>query len=192
MKAVDAMASRTIIEPGQSATHGKPDAIETWLKALHDQYGQSLFRYALGLTCSVEDAEDAMQEVFARVSRNWRRFLEVRNVKAYLFTATRNAAYGMLRGRRRCEALHEAICADLAAVCAPEVKQTSATIIAIRDALAELSVEQREVVVLRVLNQMTFREIAETVGSSLNTVAGRYRYGIGKLRLAVLADDSQR
>lgn len=164
---------------------GRPDAVEIWLQSIHEKYGQSLFRYALALTCSVEDAEDAVQEVFARVSREWRRFMEVQNVKAYLFHATRNSAYSILRGRRRCEALHEAICADLAAVCAPEIKQTSATIISIREAFIELSIEQREVVVLKILNQMTFKEIAETVGAPINTVAGRYRYGIEKLRQAV-------
>ncbi|MCL5103854.1 MAG: sigma-70 family RNA polymerase sigma factor [Armatimonadetes bacterium] len=164
---------------------GRPDAVEIWLRSIHEQNAQSLFRYALALTCSVEDAEDAVQEVFARISREWRRFMEVRNAKAYLYSATRNAAYSILRGRRRCEALHEAICADLATVCAPEVKQTSATIISIREAFIELTIEQREVVVLKILNQMTFKEIAETVGTSVNTCAGRYRYGIEKLRQAI-------
>ena len=161
------------------------EAIEIWLQSIYQQYASSLYRYALALTCSVEDAQDAVQEVFARVSKQWRRFMEVKNVKAYLFTATRNAAYGVLRGRRRCEALHETICADLTTACAPHVKQTSATIISIREAFTLLTIEQREVVVLKILNQMTFKEIAETVGAPLNTVAGRYRYGIERLRRAV-------
>lgn len=186
------MTAQTLTRPGANQLQDRPEAIEIWLKSIHDQYAQPLFRYALALTCSVEDAEDAVQEVFTRVSRNWKRFLEVENVKAYLFSATRNAAYSILRGRRRCEALHEAICADLATVCAPQVKQTSATIIAIREAFTQLAIEQREVVVLRILNQMTFREIADTVGAPVNTVAGRYRYGIQKLRLAVLPDEPQR
>lgn len=194
LEAVINMITRTYSNSkyGAKTLQGRPDAIEIWLKSIHEQYGQSLFRYALALTCSVEDAEDAVQEVFARVSRGWKRFLEVENVKAYLFSATRNAAYSILRGRRRCEALHDAICVDLANACAPEIKQTSATIIAIREAFTELPIEQREVVVLKVLNQMTFKEIAETVGVSINTVAGRYRYGIEKLRLAVTVDEHQR
>lgn len=182
--------TQTATRYGADLLAGRPDAVEIWLRSIHQEHGQSLFRYALALTCSVEDAEDAVQEVLARVSRGWRRFMEVQNVKAYLFHATRNAAYSILRGRRRCEALHEAICADLAAVCAPEVKQTSATIMAIREAFIDLPIEQREVVVLKILNQLTFKEIAETVGASINTVAGRYRYGIDKLRHAVIVPEN--
>ena len=170
---------------GTGLMERRNEAIEIWLQSVHQQYASSLYRYALALTCSVEDAQDTVQEVFARITKQWRRFMEVKNVKAYLFTSTRNAAYSILRSRRRCEALHETICADLASVCTPHIKQTSATIISIREAFAQLSVEQREVVVLKVLNQMTYKEIAETVGVPLNTVAGRYRYGIEKLRNAI-------
>ncbi len=166
------------------------DAVEIWLQSIYREYGPSLYRYALALTCSVEDSQDAVQEVFANITRKWRRFMEVQNIRAYLFAAIRNASYSILRGRRRCEALNEAICIDLASACAPGVKQTSATIICIREAFTELAIEQREVLVLKILNQMTFKEIAETVGASLNTVAGRYRYGVEKLRRALEGADN--
>lgn len=179
------MTQRVALRIGAGAVQGSHEAIEIWLRSIHDQYAASLYRYALALTCSVEDAQDAVQEVFARISRQPKRFTEVQNVRAYLFAATRNAAYSILRGRMRCEALHEAICMDIAAVCAPETRQISATIIVIREAIAQLSIEQREVLVLKILDQMTFKEIAQTVKAPMNTVAGRYRYGIEKLRLAL-------
>ena len=173
------------LRTGAGTLRESHEAIEIWLRSLHDQYAASLYRYALALTCSVEDAQDAVQEVFARISRKPLHFTEVQNVRAYLFSATRNAAYSILRGRKRCEALHEAICSDIAAVCAPNTRQMSATIIVIRDAIAELSIEQREVLVLKILDQMTFKEIGQMVKAPMNTVAGRYRYGIEKLRLAL-------
>jgi RNA polymerase sigma-70 factor, ECF subfamily len=160
-------------------------AMEIWLRSVYEQHARSLYRYALALTSSVEDAQDAVQDVFARVARSGKRFTDVRDVRAYLFSATRNASYSILRGRQRSGALHEAICVDLASACGPQTKPISATIISIRAAIDELTIEQREVIVLKILHQMTFKEIAETVGASLNTVAGRYRYGIGKLRLAI-------
>ena len=49
-------------------------------------------------------------------------------------------------------------------------------------ALARLPEEQREVVVLRLYGQLRFRVIAQATGVSVNTVKGRYRYGIGNLR----------
>jgi len=42
---------------------------------------------------------------------------------------------------------------------------------------------QREVVHLHVFDGLTFREIAEASGASINTVAARYRYALAKLRV---------
>jgi RNA polymerase sigma factor (sigma-70 family) len=49
-------------------------------------------------------------------------------------------------------------------------------------ALAELPYEQREVVVLKIKQEMTLRRIARLQGVSISTVHGRYRYGMEKLR----------
>jgi RNA polymerase sigma factor (sigma-70 family) len=45
-----------------------------------------------------------------------------------------------------------------------------------------LTPEQRETVHLHVFDGLTFKEIAEISGASLNTVAARYRYALAKLR----------
>jgi RNA polymerase sigma-70 factor (ECF subfamily) len=48
--------------------------------------------------------------------------------------------------------------------------------------LAKLPAEQREVIVLKIWHQYTFAKIADLLGVCANTVAGRYRYGINKLK----------
>jgi RNA polymerase sigma-70 factor (ECF subfamily) len=50
------------------------------------------------------------------------------------------------------------------------------------EALATLPYEQREVVVLHLKGDLTFRAIAKVQDASINTVQSRYRYGIDKLR----------
>jgi RNA polymerase sigma factor (sigma-70 family) len=50
------------------------------------------------------------------------------------------------------------------------------------DAMTELSFEQREVLSLRFEAGLPFRQIAKIQNRSVNTVEGRYRYGIEKLR----------
>jgi RNA polymerase sigma-70 factor (ECF subfamily) len=161
------------------------EVVGMWVQSVYQQYSSALYGYALALTGSIEDAQDAVQEVFSRISRDSKRFTEVEHVSAYLFSATRNAAYSTLRGRQRCETLHEAICLDLAMACSSSLKPISATLISIRTAFDQLSIEQREVLVLKILHQMTFKEIAEVAKVSINTIAGRYRYGIEKLRIAL-------
>lgn len=51
--------------------------------------------------------------------------------------------------------------------------------------LAGLPAEQREVIVLKVWHERTFAEIADLLGISPNTVAGRYRYGLQKLKVCL-------
>ena len=48
--------------------------------------------------------------------------------------------------------------------------------------MSQLPQSQREVVVLKVYRDKTFREIARLLGVSLNTAASRYRYGMERLR----------
>jgi len=50
------------------------------------------------------------------------------------------------------------------------------------DILARLPFEQREVVVLHLRAGMKFRQIAKLQDISVNTIKGRYRYGLSKLR----------
>lgn len=166
------------------------DVNERLLEELYDTYSRPLFRYALMLTCSRDDAEDAVQVVFIRIAREWKRFVKVENVKAYLFSAIRNAAFNILRGRRRREALQESICAafQLDQQTMDSGDQTESRILC--EVLDELPVDQREVLMLKIFDEMTFKEIADTVGASINTVASRYRYGIEKLRAALEANDN--
>jgi hypothetical protein len=52
----------------------------------------------------------------------------------------------------------------------------------LKQALAKLPYEQREVVLLHLQGDLTFQKIAEHQGVSLSTAQGRYRYGLEKLR----------
>ena len=49
-------------------------------------------------------------------------------------------------------------------------------------AIARLPNEQREVVILKIWNELTFAEIAVALGISQNTAASRYRYALGALK----------
>ena len=50
------------------------------------------------------------------------------------------------------------------------------------EAMAMLPYEQKEVIVMRIRAGLKFKEIAKLQGASINTVQGRYRYGLNKLR----------
>ena len=96
---------------------------------------------------------------------------------AYAFAIARSVATRALRRRREREApLPEALVAP-----APRGGGSEE----VRHALAKLPPEQREVVVLKFLEGMTAREIAEITGARQSTVESRLAYALDKLRRAL-------
>jgi len=150
------------------------------LAALYDAHGAPLYRYLLALLSNVEDAEDALQEVFLGVLRRAAGD-SVADVRAYLFRAARNQALMALRKRRKQD--KERAAAAISWIepesCGPDQRGTA---IDIDRAVRELAVEQREVILLKVSEGLTFREIAEVIGVPHATAASRYRLALARLR----------
>ncbi|MEK7483314.1 MAG: sigma-70 family RNA polymerase sigma factor, partial [Planctomycetota bacterium] len=63
----------------------------------------------------------------------------------------------------------------------PDSPYSEVEALEVEKALEELPSEQKEVLVLKNFNQLTFQEIAQITESSPDTVASRYRYGLQKL-----------
>src|SRR5688572_5524230 len=158
-----------------------PDEFD--LEELYDEHAQALYAFALDLTRNEADTRDILQDLFIKVACQPGILTGVRQVRAYLLRLIHNAAIDMMRRRATRDNY-----ANGAAHETPEVFETSndadeqAFRGALSDALAELPLEQRTVVHLRLWEGMKFEEVADLLGLSLNTTASRYRYGIDKLR----------
>ncbi len=93
-----------------------------------------------------------------------------------------------IRNRRRDQQRHEAIGLDGAdsLVCGFRRPEQWAILNeelrSLSQAMAQIPCEQREVVGLYTQGDLTFRQLATIQNASINTVQGRYRYGIAKLR----------
>ena len=163
---------------------------ESDIARIYDNYARPLYRYALSITSSPDDAEDAVAEVFARLAGEWKRIRKIRDLKTYLFAAVRNAAFSLLRSRRSRGNLEEAVILEFETQCssdeAPRIERTI-----LNEAFSALPIEQREVLVLKVFDGMTFKEIAATTHTSINTVASRYRYALDRLRSALEVNDNE-
>jgi RNA polymerase sigma-70 factor (ECF subfamily) len=146
------------------------------LGAIYDAYAGAVYRHALSLLRSPADAEDVLQEVFLKLVS--RRGGPIRDLKAYLLTAARHQAILVIRRRAR-EVETDTAAGHVSAAASPDAAIDAE---AVRGALERLSAAQREVVVLKVYEQMTFAEIGRRLRASVNTVASRYRYGLEKLR----------
>ena len=145
---------------------------------LYDRYGSRLYAYLLGRTGRVDQAEDLLQTVMLRVVRYRRKLRKVRNLRAWLFTLARNEAL-RAHGQRVVPEESSVDPGLLPALPGHDADQEGE---ALRLAVARLSPERREVISLKIWQQLTFAEIGEVTGVSPNTAASRYRYALEDLR----------
>jgi RNA polymerase sigma-70 factor, ECF subfamily len=150
----------------------------TTLADLYDAHGAAVYRLALAILGSRADAQDAVSETFLAAARHDLR--RIHNPRAYLLASVRHQAIAILRRRRRETTTDPADACLFDAQASPPDQTLLARRVA--DALRELPAEQREVIVLKVYEELTFAEIAKITHTRPNTVASRYRYAVEKLR----------
>ena len=158
---------------------------------LYDACADRLHPYLVARLGSRADADDVLQETFAHLARTRRKLAVVENLVAYVFTAARNEA-NRLASRRAREGKHR-----LELTLTPEALFQEAASDGIQDrenaewvtaSLARLSPEHREIVVLKVYADLTFREISTVTGLPQGTVATRYRSALERLRGQMVKD----
>jgi len=162
------------------------------IEKILDSIGDKLFNYLAIKLGSSLDAEDVLQEVFCRLVRYKVRFRLIRNPSAYVFRMARNEAISFLkRKRKNPERYHSA--EDLAKVIQDNlIGLEDETLTQAAEALALIPEDQREVIVLKYFEEMTFKEIAAVCDSSVSTIASRFRYGMDKLRKLLEGWDERR
>ena len=150
---------------------------------LVERYSPRLRYFLRKLLSSADSADDALQDVWLDVLRNLPRLNDPRALRAWLYRIARDRAFaGLRRMRREEQPLDESQIADNAAEDGEYSPEVAAQIHA---ALDRLPAEQREVLVLRFLEEMSYEEIARVVGCQLGTVRSRIHYGKRALRKAL-------
>jgi RNA polymerase sigma-70 factor, ECF subfamily len=156
------------------------------------------YNLAFWLVRSRTDAEDVVQEAYLRALRSFDTF-RGEDMQPWLLAIVRNAAYRWANNRRRAGnviSLEEAYAANAGELTgrpdfAVDEPSAEARLIgaAERDyvvrALAELPPAFREVLVLRELEGLPYRDIAAVTGAPIGTVMSRLSRGRGELRKAL-------
>jgi RNA polymerase sigma factor (sigma-70 family) len=154
------------------------------LRRIYEKYRNDLLKLAVSLVTDVNTAEDVVQDVFVSFAQSAAKIGLAGDPRKYLITCVANR----IRNRRRDQQRHEAIGLDGAdsLVCGSRRPEQWAILNeelqSLRQALAQIPYEQREVLSLYMQGDLTFRQIARMQNVSINTVQGRYRYGMAKLR----------
>ena len=154
------------------------------LRQIYAKYKNELLKLAIALTGDAPAAEDLVQDVFLRFAQSADGVSLNGNVRRFLLTCVANRSRNFVRDRGR----HAAgvIAEDSSALCHEKRPDQwailSEELALLGHAMSQLPYEQREVIGLYMQGDMTFRRIARIQNASINTVQGRYRYGMKKLR----------
>jgi len=149
----------------------------------------SLYRYARWLTRNPTEAEDLVQEAYLKGLRGFGGFNPGSNIKAWMFRILRNTFLTSRSGLRAVPPLsldEEPQLVDaIADGSTPEsylLQRADAD--ALRRAIEELPVEFREVLLLSDVEEMSYKEIAETLSIPIGTVTSRLMRARQKVRKA--------
>ena len=133
-----------------------------------------LFRFAYMRVGSREDAEDIVQDVFLKLFRSSENLKSVRNVKHYLIRSISNAYRDFHRRRQDTLPLEKA---DKESVQDDDLKMHE-EYLRITALARTLPQEQREVLYMKCIDELKFREISDILDIPEATVKSRYRYAI--------------
>lgn len=145
----------------------------------HKDYVLTAAAYIVGGRRDV--AEDVLHDVFVDLCKT-HSLASIDNPRAYLVTACLNRARDWVRrfsSRPNNPLLFDVVDTRITAAGQLEVTESNELLF---ESMAALPDDQREVVILRIYGQMTFREIGGHVGISVDTAKSRYRYALQSLR----------
>lgn len=153
-----------------------------WLADLYDAHAGALYGFVLNLTRSTAESEDILHDLFLKLARDEKRLRPLAAQKSYLFAMAHRAVIDAVRRRQTREQRQETAAAEkpVALFQADPDQHLFASETA--QALAELPLDQRAVIHLKLWEDLTFAEIADALDIPPNTAASRYRYGIDKMR----------
>jgi len=164
----------------------EPEFFEQLAMPLFDQ----LYNFAHWLTGAQADAEDLVQETYARALKGFDSFAAGTDLRAWMYRILRNTFLTSRSGlaAKRTTSLEEDVDEPVSAELTPELlllrQEGHATVLS---TLAALPVDSREVLLLFEMEEMSYREIAEVLGVPMGTVMSRLSRARKMMRLALVS-----
>jgi len=157
------------------AQQGKVEAYNV----LVSRWEKKIYNYLLRLIRNPEDAMDVSQDVFLKAYQSLRRLENPARFGPWLYRIAHNEAYSLLR-----KAKPEAELTEFSAVEGVRGPRMAAVEVglAVESALHRLNEDQREAVLLKVVEGFKFEEIAEILDCPASTIKSRVYTGLEMLK----------
>ncbi len=156
--------------------------------ALVEQYRDNVYRLAYRMCGNAYDADEAAQEAFVAAWRALPNFRGDAKFSTWLYRLTTNAAIDVMRREKRHKAVGDGEMMEVADTSnsPQETVERTEQQEAVQRALATLSAEYREVLLLRYMEELDYAEIAEVLKLPSGTVKSRINRAKAALKSALL------
>ena len=169
--------------------NGKELAIELLIK----RHQQRLYSFIYSKIQDRDTTEDIFQDTFIKVIRTLKRgsYNEEGKFLPWVMRIAHNLIIDYFRKSNRMPTFNNTDDFDIFSVLSDGALNAENQIIKeqilsdVKDLVEELPEEQKEVLKMRIYNDMSFNEISENTGVSINTALGRMRYALINLRKIV-------
>ena len=159
-----------------AARLASPDAFEDLVAAME----RPLLYYAASLTGNQDSGLDVLQEVWIKAFSTIGKLKDPGSLRSWLYSITHGIAVDRIRSNTSRERAESAELEDFQEAEEPSFAAEDAA--AIHQALGELGLKHREVLVLHFLEDLSVEEIAKVVGCSEGTVKSRMHYAKRAMR----------
>lgn len=159
------------------------DPDHVYLIAALDRYERPLIRYALGIVCEINHARDIVQDVFIKLHESLPT-LDRERLAPWLFTVCRNRSLDYKRKNKRLVPMElEILDKESSSLPGPseemEQKELSGQL---KHWIAALPDKQRDAVRLKFEAGLSYKEISETLKTSIGNVGTLIHHGVAALR----------
>ena len=183
------MESKVIIADGvlvSNYINGSEKSLEIIIK----RHKQRIFSFILSKVLDKDIAEDIFQDTFIKVISTLKRgaYNEEGKFLPWVMRIAHNLVIDHFRRNKRIPTFKNTDEFDIFTVISDEVLNVEKQLIKnqilddVRELIKELPDDQKEVLIMRMYKDMSFKEIAENTSVSINTALGRMRYALINLR----------
>ena len=163
---------------------------EKALEIIINRHKQRIFSFILSKVMDREIAEDIFQDTFIKVIKTLKRgaYNEEGKFLPWVMRIAHNLIIDHFRRNKRIPTFKNTDEFDIFSVISDNVLNAESQIIKtqilddVRSIIQELPEDQKEVLLMRMYKDMSFKEIAENTDVSINTALGRMRYALINLR----------
>lgn len=177
----------------QVLVQGYINGDEHCLELLINKHQSRIYGYLYSKVRDGELANDMFQDVFVKVIKTLKagRYNETGKFLPWIMRISHNLVIDHFRKEKRMRTISPNSEFDIFDVIGDDKPNIEKTLITdqihsdVKKLVKFLPEEQRKVLMLRIYSQMSFKEIAEITGVSINTALGRMRYALINLRKVI-------